>query len=49
MYGPPFIAPVAKAAGRSDLIAPGVICGALGLAVGTLLGIGMGGLYLLIG
>lgn len=49
VYGPPFIAPVAKAAGRSDLIAPGVICGALGLAVGTLLGIGMGGLYLLIG
>lgn len=42
VYGPPFIAPVAKAAGRKDLIAPGVICGALGLAVGTLLGIGIG-------
>ena len=42
VYGPPFIAPVAKAAGRKDLIAPGVICGALGLAIGTLLGIGIG-------
>lgn len=47
IYGPPFIAPVAKAAGRSDLIAPGVICGALGLAVGTLLGIGVGQLLTL--
>ena len=47
VYGPPFIAPVAKAAGRRDLIAPGVICGALGLAVGTLLGIGVGQLLLL--
>ncbi|MCH5180331.1 MAG: DUF819 family protein [Erysipelotrichales bacterium] len=47
VYGPPFIAPVAKAAGRQDLIAPGVICGALGLAIGTLLGIGIGQLFLL--
>lgn len=47
VYGPPFIAPVAKAANRSDLIAPGVICGALGLAIGTLLGIGVGQLLLL--
>ena len=49
VYGPPFIAPVAKAAGRRDLIAPGVICGALGLAIGTLLGIGVGQFLLLIG
>ena len=48
VYGPPFIAPVAKAAGRQDLIAPGVICGAVGLAVGTLLGVGIGQLLLLV-
>lgn len=48
VYGPPFIAPVAKAANRPDLIAPGVICGALGLAVGTLLGYGIGCLFLLV-
>ena len=48
VYGPPFIAPVAKAAGRNDLIAPGVICGAVGLAVGTLLGVGIGQLLVLI-
>lgn len=47
VYGPPFIAPVAKAANRPDLIAPGVICGALGLAIGTLLGVGVGHLLLL--
>ena len=48
VYGPPFIAPVAKASNRPDLIAPGVICGAVGLAIGTLLGVGMGHLFLLI-
>lgn len=48
VYGPPFIAPVAKAAKRADLIAPGVICGALGLAIGTLLGYGIGELLLLV-
>lgn len=47
IYGPPFIAPAAKATGRSDLIAPGVICGAAGLAIGTLLGVGIGQLFLL--
>lgn len=47
VYGPPFIAPVAKATNRRDLIAPGIICGALGLAVGTLLGIGVGQFLLL--
>ena len=47
VYGPPFIAPVAKAAGRADLIAPGVICGALGLAIGTLLGIGIGWIFMI--
>lgn len=48
IYGPPFIAPVAKASGRQDLIAPGVICGAVGLAIGTLLGLGVGQLLLLV-
>lgn len=48
IYGPPFIAPVCKAANRSDLIAPGVICGALGLAIGTLLGWGIGMLLLMV-
>lgn len=48
VYGPPFIAPVAKAANRQDLIAPGVICGAVGLAIGTLLGLGIGQLLLLV-
>lgn len=48
VYGPPFIAPVAGAAKRPDLIAPGVICGALGLAIGTLLGLGVGSLLLLV-
>ena len=47
VYGPPFIAPVSKATGRPDLIAPGVICGAVGLAIGTLLGVGIGQLLLL--
>ena len=47
VYGPPFIAPVAKAANRPDLIAPGVICGALGLAIGTLLGGAVGQILLL--
>lgn len=44
IYGPPFIAPVAKAYGDRDLIAPGIICGTLGLAIGTLLGWGVGAL-----
>ncbi len=48
IYGPPFIAPVANACKRQDMIAPGVICGALGLAIGTLLGLGVGKLLLLI-
>lgn len=44
IYGPPFIAPVANAYGDKDLIAPGIICGTLGLAIGTLLGWGVGAL-----
>lgn len=44
IYGPPFIAPVANAYGDRKLIAPGIICGTFGLAVGNLLGIGIGSL-----
>ena len=44
IYGPPFIAPVANSYGDKDLLAPGIICGTLGLAVGTLLGWGVGAL-----
>lgn len=42
VYGPPFIAPAANAFGDRSLIAPGIICGVLGLMVGNLLGIGAG-------
>lgn len=48
VYGPPFIAPVCKAMKKENLIAPGVICGALGLAIGTILGYGVGLLLLLL-
>lgn len=47
VYGPPFIAPVANAYGDRDLVAPGIICGTLGLAIGTLLGWGVGALLAL--
>lgn len=47
VYGPPFIAPTAKACNRQDLIAPGVICASLGLAIGTFLGYGVGLLFML--
>lgn len=48
IYGPPFIAPVANAYGDRELIAPGIICGTLGLAVGNLLGIGVANLLALL-
>lgn len=44
VYGPPFIAPVANAVGDKRLIAPGVICGAVGLALGNFVGLGIGAL-----
>ena len=44
IYGPPFIAPAADAWGDRSLIAPGIICGVLGLMLGNLLGIGVGAL-----
>lgn len=44
IYGPPFIAPVANAAGNKKLIAPGIICGAVGLALGNFIGLGVGAL-----
>ena len=48
LYGPPFIAPIAAAYGERQLIAPGIICGVVGLAVGNFLGIGLGSLLALI-
>ena len=48
LYGPPFIAPIAVAYGERQLIAPGIICGVVGLAVGNFLGIGLGSLLALI-
>lgn len=48
IYGPPFIAPVANAYGERELIAPGIICGTFGLAVGNLIGIGIGALLALL-
>lgn len=48
IYGPPFIAPVANAYGEKELIAPGIICGTFGLAIGNLIGIGIGSLLALL-
>lgn len=48
LYGPPFIAPVAEAYGKRQLIAPGIICSIVGLVFGNLLGIGIGSLLSLI-
>lgn len=45
VYGPPFITPVANAAKRTDMIAPGIICATLGLAIGNFIGIGLGQLF----
>lgn len=42
IYGPPFIAPVANSYGDRSLIAPGIICGTVGLAIGNFVGLGMG-------
>ena len=42
LYGPPYIAPIAVAYGERQLIAPGIICGVVGLAIGNFLGIGVG-------
>lgn len=48
VYGPPFIAPAAKACRRPDLIAPGIICASLGLTIGTVLGYGVGMMFMLV-
>ena len=48
LYGPPYIAPIAVAYGERQLIAPGIICGVVGLAIGNYLGIGVGSLLALI-
>lgn len=41
IYGPPFIAPVAKAYDDNRLLVPGIICGVIGLAIGNILGISL--------
>ena len=41
LYGPAFIPAVTKQLRNDELTAPGLICGALGYAVGTLLGAGI--------
>lgn len=48
LYGPPYIAPIAVAYGERQLIAPGIICGVVGLAIGNFLGIGVGSVLALI-
>ena len=48
LYGPPYIAPIAAAYGERQLIAPGIICGVVGLAIGNYLGIGVGSVLALI-
>ena len=41
LYGPAFIPAVTKQLNNEKLTAPGLICGALGYAVGTFLGVGL--------
>ena len=45
LYGPAFVQAVTRQLGNDKLTAPGLICGALGYAVGTILGTGI---YLLL-
>lgn len=47
LYGPAFIPPVAEAIKSQDVMVPGLICGILGYALGTFLGIGLCNLFLL--
>ena len=41
IYGPAFIPAVTKQLKNDELTAPGLICGALGYAIGTFLGVGL--------
>ncbi len=42
LYGPAFIPAITKQIGNDDLTAVGLICGSLGYAIGTFLGVGLG-------
>lgn len=42
IYGPAFVAPVARRLGRPELIVPGIACGLMGVAGGTYAGILIG-------
>lgn len=42
IFGPPFVVPVAEILDDRKLMAPGVICGIVGLAIGNIVGLGMG-------
>ncbi len=48
VYGPPFIQPVASALKQDELIPAGIICGVVGLAIGTFIGVAFGSLFLII-
>lgn len=39
IYGPPFVATIAKAYKKEEIIAPGILCGTMGLAIGNILGL----------
>lgn len=45
LYGPAFIPAVTKQIGNDSLTVPGLICGSIGYAVGTFLGVGLASLY----
>lgn len=42
IFGPPFVIPVAEILDDKKLMAPGVICGIVGLAIGNIVGLGVG-------
>lgn len=47
IYGPAFIPAITRQLKNDSLTAPGLICGSLGYAVGTFLGLGIGLIFLL--
>jgi len=47
LYGPAFIPAVTKQIKNDSLTIPGLICGSLGYAIGTFIGVGIGLLFLL--
>jgi len=47
LYGPAFIPAITKQIGNDSLTVPGLICGSIGYAMGTFIGIGLGLLFLI--